>query len=427
VLTSIGLSAPARADTVTDWNVIATDAVFSAPGQGASATAQLAMVHGAMYDAVNAIDKRYQPYLVAPRARRWYSQDAAAATAAYRVLVDSRPPLVQEERQPDLAAALAPVYAASLAAIPDGRAKDRGIDVGNAAADAMIAARADDGRWSAFRFTPGTLPGEWRLTSVVNDPFAWLKDLKPFLVRSSSQFRGRPPLRLRSRRYSEEFNEVKTVGAVNSSARTDDQTKAAQFWGLANGVATWSRIYRSIADGHGGSLADNARLFAMLYTSDADALITVWTDKARYSFWRPITAIREADSDGNGATMADPEWVSLIPSPPYPDHPSGLSALAGASVETLQDFFGTDDFAFGATVTPAPPPPPLPPIEPITRNYTSFSQARDEIVDARVWGGVHFRTADVEGARIGERVGEWRQRHYFKPLCGRHDRDRGHD
>jgi PAP2 superfamily len=410
-LSTMLLSAPARADTVTQWNAIAVNALV-ADGQGATANAHLAMVHGAVYDAVNAIDKRYEPYLAMPRAKRWYSQDAAAATAAYRVLVDSDPPVVLPEHQAALAASLKPLYDASLAAIPPGRAKDGGIATGNAAADAMIAARRNDGRFGPFRFSVGTLPGQWRpvLPLFVNDPGAWLKDVKPFLIENSSQFAGRGPYELTSRRYAKEFNEVKTLGAIDSTTRTPDQTQAGRFWGATNAIATWGSLYRNIAEQHGGSLADNARLFAMLYFAGADAAITVWADKAKFSFWRPITAIREAATDGNRRTLADPNWLPLVNTPPYPEQPSGLSSLSAASVRTLQDFFGTDDVAFGATNAVG-----------ITRNYTTFSQAVDEVVDARVWSGLHFRNADEVGAAIGQRVARWQEHRFPQTSDDDHD------
>jgi hypothetical protein len=180
-------------------------------------------------------------------------------------------------------------------------------------------------------------------------------------------------------------------------------------------VGTWSRLYRNIAEQHGGSLADNARMFAMLYLAGADTAITVWVDKAKFSFWRPITAIREAAGDGNPRTVADPNWLPLIATPPYPDQPSGLSALAGASALALQEFFGTDDVAFTGTTTNADG------TITVTRNYTSFSQAVDEIVDARVWSGIHFRNPDEQGALIGERVARW-QKHRF-PRASDHDHD----
>ena len=183
--------------------------------------------------------------------------------------------------------------------------------------------------------------------------------------------------------------------------------------GATNAVATWSALLRSIAEQPGRSLSDNARMFARVYLTSADAAIAVWIDKARFSFWRPITAIRDAGDDGNPDTTPDPGWLPLVATPPYPEHPSGLSAFGAAAAVVLQDFFGTDDVAFGTTNAAG-----------VSRSYTRFSQAADEIVDARVWAGIHFRTADNQGAAIGRRVAHWAVRHAFKdPRCGN---DGGH-
>jgi hypothetical protein len=403
------LPATTRADTVTEWNQIAANALIRDAGQGAVGVAQLAMVHGAMYDAVNAIDGRYEPYLVSPEARPWYSQDAAAATAAYRVLVDSRPAVVPEAQLPALATALKPLYDASLATIPDGPAKAGGVATGNAAADAMIAARTDDGRFGPFRFTPGTLPGQWRPEppAFVSDPGAWLKDVRPFLIVDSARYASEPPDALTSRQYARDFNEVKALGALNSATRTPDQTEAGRFWGAANAAGTWSAMFRSIADDHPASLADHARLFARLYTTAADALIVVWNDKARWSFWRPITAIHNADQDGNPATQADPAWMPLVATPPYTEYSSGLSAFGAAAAGILADFYGTDDVAFATTNTAG-----------VSRSFTSFSQAVGDIVDARVWSGIHFRHADEAGARVGRRVARYSVHHFFAEADG---------
>jgi len=405
---------PAGADTVTDWNKNATDVLIGTNGQGAAAIAHLAMVEGAVYDAVNAIDRRYTPLVSMPRARPWYSQDAAAIAAAYRVLTTSEPPLVGRANLAAAVLTLRPLYDKALDDIPDSPAKQGGIATGIRAADAMIENRLNDGRFGPPGFPVGTGPGEWRPTGPVNDPFAWLKDVRPFLVRSSSQFAGRGPNPLTSRKYAAEFNEVKTLGSATSLVRTIDQTNAAKFWGQANSPGTWSTIFRSLADRDGGSVADHARMFAMIYTTSADALITIWRDKARFLFWRPVTAIQLADADNNDATVADPRWASLVPAPPYPDHPSGLTGLGAAAAATLADYYGTNDVTFTVTNAPAPP------ATPITRTYTSFSQAADEIVDARVWGGIHFRTADEVGAKIGRRVARFREGRYFQPRKHKH-------
>jgi PAP2 superfamily len=395
---SLAVASPARADTVTEWNLNAAGAIFVTAGQPPQLSVpHLAMVHGAVYDAVNAIDAGHEGYLLSPRiALPSDSKEAAAATAAYRVLLNI---------VPSQQAVLDAQYAASLAGIPDGSSKTRGIAVGEAAAAAMIAARTDDGRFGAFRFDVGLSAGVWRpvLPAFVNDPNAWLKDLKPFLIESSSQFRSKGPRPLTSRRYAREFAEVKSLGSLTSTTRTADQTLAARYW-AENPPATWSRIFRTLSAQQGLSLAENARLFAQLYLTAADALISVWDDKAFWSFWRPITAIREADTDGNPATEPDSEWLPLIANPPYPEHPSGHTGLSGSIVATLQEFFGTDMMAWSDTNTAG-----------LTRSFTRFSHAIEEIIDARIWSGIHFRTADVQGARIGRQVAKWRHRH-FRPV-----------
>ena len=401
-------AAPARADTVTDWNVHATTALA---GQAPTVmTINLAMVHGAVYDAVTAIDKEYEPYLVRLRARSSFSKEAAAATAAYRVLLSI---------VPDPQGTLAGHYTTSLAAIPDGLAKRGGIAVGEAAAWAMIAARVDDGRFGPYRFPvePPLEPGEWRpvLPAFVNDPNAWVAKVEPFLIESPSQFRSRGPYDLESRRYAREFEEVKLLGSLTSTARSADQTHAAQFW--AEGPMIMTRLARELSDDFDLSIAENARMFAMQYLTGADALIGVWDDKATWLFWRPITAIEEAAGDGNPATVAEPGWRPLIDNPPYPDHSSGLSGVISAMAETFGDYFGTDRISFTAVSVRGTPAVTR------TRDFDGFSETTDEVVDARVWSGIHFRNADEDGARIGKQVARWRDRHYFEKEDRFEDRD----
>jgi hypothetical protein len=390
---------PAVGDAVIEWNEHATDALIRTAGQTPPVSLlHLAMVHGAVYDAVNAIDGGYQPYLVAPPAMAWYSKEAAATTAAYRVLTSLLP-----TQQADLDQR----YLASLAGIADGPAKEGGIAVGETAATAMITARANDGRFGAFRFPVGTTPGEWRptLPAFVNDPFAWVARVTPFLTPSPSQFRSDGPNPLGSAEYAEDFAEVKTLGSLTSTTRSTDQTDAARFW-AEHAPAMWSRIFRSLSSDHGLTIVDNARFFAMLYLTAADAAISCWDAKAHWDFWRPITAIREADGDGNPATVADQQWLPLINTPPYPEHPSGHGCVSGSIVYTLQDFFGTDKADFSVTSATSG----------TTRSFTRFSQAIHEIIDARVYSGLHFRTADVQGSIIGKKVAHWRQQHYFQPV-----------
>jgi PAP2 superfamily len=400
----LALAASARADTVTEWNLNASTALMGVAGQPPQVSMpHMAMVHGAVYDAVNAIDGRYEGYLLSSRvAKPTDSKEAAAATAAYRVLLH----LVPAQQ-----ATLDAQYAASLAPIAAGPARSRGIAVGEAAAAVMIAARMGDGRFGPYRFPTGLEPGVWRVVppSNGNDPNAWLKDVDPFLIRGPSQFRSRGPLALTSKSYAREFEEVKSLGSANSTTRSADQGLAARYW-AENPPGTWSRIFRTLSAQEALSLTENARLYAMLYLSGTDALIAVWDDKAHWLFWRPLTAIREAGTDGNPRTTPDPGWTSLIPTPPYPEHSSGHTGLSGAFVKTLQQFFRTDRIAWTDTNNAN-----------LSRSFTRLSDAIEEIVDARVWSGIHFRTADEAGRRIGERVARFREEHYFER---RHDRHR---
>jgi hypothetical protein len=417
-LSGLATAAPVRADVVSDWNATAAGALASPPaatppgaGQGAIGAANLAMVHVAVYDAVNAIAGGHEPYASAPAAEPWYSQEAAVAAAARHMLLNgglNGPAGFAPAR----IAAIEAAYLNTLAAIPPGPAREGGIATGVAAATALIAARAGDGRFPTppfYTFPVGTGPGEWRPTSGVNDPAAWLKDVTPFVLRDPDLFRARKPRALHTKAYADDLNEVKEIGSASSTTRTADQTAAAQYWGLTNPTATLASLMRSVADTQGGTLADHARVFAVGYANAADASIVTWRDKARYLFWRPITAIREAASDGNPDTVADPTWTSLIAAPPYPDHPSGLTGIGCALVDSLQDFYGRDTATFSGTTLPTATAP-----NGVTRTFTSFSQLCEDIVHARVWAGIHFSFADEEAAKIGHRVAHWGTRHAFR-------------
>lgn len=405
VAAAIALAAPAlaHADEVTLWNLYATGALIDTAGQAPTVSAiHLAMVQGAVYDAVNAIDGGHEGYLLTSRvALPSDSKDAATAAAAHRVLLNIVP-----TQQTVLDAE----YAMALSAIPDSSAKTRGIAVGEAAAAAMIAARTNDGRFGAFRFILGTAPGAWRpeLPAFISDPNAWVKDVKPFLVRSASQFRSSGPLPLTSHEYAKEFNEVKSLGSATSTTRTADQTYVAQYW-AEQPVGTWSRILRTISGQQGLSVVDNARLYAMAYMAAADAVITVWDSKAFWSFWRPITAIRLAATDGNPATVADPTWLPLIPTPPYPEEPSGHLGVSSSMIGTLHDFFGTDRIGWTDTNHAG-----------MTRSYTNLPDALAEIINLRVWSGIHFRTADEHSAKIGKRIVQWDKK-FFKAVHNQND------
>jgi hypothetical protein len=399
----------AHGDAVTDWNAAANAAIFSTNPTAHSAALSTAMVQGAVYDAVNAIDGGYRDYLPTPAADPTYSQDAAAATAAFRVVAN----LV-----PSQLSTLQMQYDASLLAIPDGPAKDGGIAVGQAAASAMLAARANDGRDGPFTFVFGTAPGAWRTSPplFLLDPTPWVGNVKPFLLPNAEMLRSQGPNRLTSRAYARDFKEVKSLGSLTSTARTADQTMAAIFWQSQPG-GLYGGVMRSLSARFGLSTAQNARLFAMVSLAAADGGIACWNDKYYWNFWRPIDAIHEAASDGNPATQADPTWkalfdpatatVPVLSTPGFPDHPSGHSCVSGATLNAMRDFFGTDRIAFDIVSSRFPTQP---------RHYESFSQALDEVIDARVWGGIHFRTADTQGALIGKKVAHWERKHFFHPV-----------
>jgi len=403
---------PTAADhaVLLDWNAIAqAEAVTVRPTAHGQARG-IAMVQGAVYDAVNAIDRGHRAYLLdaaSPGVGAGASYGAAVATAAHHVLVT----LVVDARKPALSTALA----STLAAIPDGAGKADGMAAGAAAAEAMITARTGDGYLAPFDFAAhiGTGPGQWAPTAL--DPDAYVGSLKPFLIDSPGQFRTDGPAPLASADYAEQYNEVKRLGALASPYRTADQTMAAIFWQFSPAVL-WNSLARGQAAAHGTGTVELARLLAMVNLAVADGAIACWNDKYYYDFWRPVTAIRKGDIDGNPATVADPTWTPLfdpstptvpaIANPPFPDHPSGHGCLSGAALTTMARFFGDRaDISISSGRFPGQP-----------RTFDRFSDVLKEIIDARVWGGIHFREADVEGSVIGKKVAHWMGRHYFQPV-----------
>jgi hypothetical protein len=411
----------AQDNEVTNWNQIATNTLvaFPAAAGGAANALQVNMgiTQGAVYDAVNAIEPRHQPYLLATHFDPRASKEAAAATAAYTVLtniISTVPATIPFPNKATLLQSLSTAYSASLAAIPDSPSKNAGVNAGNAAAEAMIAARQGDGRFGPSPWVPNYAPGHWQPLlnpdgTQMLDPTSWVGGVRPFLIKSSSQFRTDGPNALTSTAYAEDFNEVKAIGSVNSTTRTPEQTHIAIFWQAAGGPALlWNGVARSlVADPkYGVDIVDSALLFAMLNLSAADAAINCWNDKYYWNSWRPWTAIQQADRDGNPETEPDPSWTALITAP-YPEHPSGHLSLDGAHLEVLQMFFSTDKIRFGVTSSRFPGE---------TRYFDRFSEARKEIIDARIWAGLHFRTADIQAQILGRKVAHYMATHYFQPL-----------
>jgi hypothetical protein len=415
--------AAAHADAVTDWNTYANTAIFATTGASHPAILKTAMVQAAVYDAVNAIAGGYQPYLASTvRADPLFSQDAAAATAAFRVAAALAPSQV---------ATLQSRYDASIAAITAvPAAKAGGIAVGEAAAAALLAARAHDGRDGAFTFVFGTEPGQWRKSPPAFgvDPAPWVGNVTPFMLPNAAMLRTRGPHSLTSEAYARDFNEVKSIGSLTSTTRTADQTMAAIFWQSQPG-GLYGGVMRSLSARYGLTTPQNARMFAMASLAMADGAIACWNDKYFWNFWRPIDAIHDGSLDGNARTTGDPSWLPLfdpatatvpaLTTPAFPDHPSGHSCASSATLSALQNFFGKDRIAFDITSTRFPTQP---------RHFRSFSDALDEVIDARVWGGIHFRTADEQGAALGKKVAAWERKHFFRRVGGGDDHgDDDHD
>lgn len=399
----LALPASVNADAVAHWNAIAVDATITGGRPGPSGVVDIAMVHVAIYDAVQAIEKKYTPYYVEiPGASG--SPVAAAAKAAHDVLVS---------RFPGQSEALTMKYQQFL--LNNGLSEsDPGIAVGAKAAAGIIALRKCDGSFPNPPPPPvvGDMSiGVWRPTPPANLPMAasWLGGVTPFTMTRPSQFRSEPPPALTSREYARDYNEVKAVGSLNSISRSVDQTDVAQFY-AGNTVVIWNRAIRDIAVAHVENIADSARLFALVDMAVADALISSWNDKTHFLFWRPITAIREGDDDGNPETTGDPTWQSLLTTPNYPDYTSGAVNFATAATTILEHFFETDHMNFSLITTNVGPT-----LED-TRMYSRFSDAPADVVEARIYAGIHFRFADEAARKQGREVAHWTIKNFLRPI-----------
>jgi hypothetical protein len=290
-------------------------------------------------------------------------------------------------------------------------ANDPGVEVGATAAAGIIRLRACDGSFPIPEpppFIGGSDPGDWRPTPPAFLPMLvpWLGSVTPFTMTRPSQFRAAPPPALTSRQYARDYNEVKALGALSNSSRTPEQTDQAQFW-AANYLVLWNQVLREIVGAHVDNIADSARFFALADMAMADALITAWNTKNYYAFWRPITAIQEGNHDGNSRTDGDSTWLPLIPTPNYPDYTSGANNVTGAVTRILSLFFGTDYMTFTVTTTN------LGPTIDDTRTFCRFSDAAQEVVDARIYEGIHFRFADEAARKKGRQVANWVFKNFF--------------
>jgi hypothetical protein len=414
------VSAQPVGNPVVHWNeiAVATLTAFPAPAGSVPPALQihLGMVHGAVYDAVNAIvAKHHRPYALDRRFGVTSSRHAAVATAAHDVLaniVTTVPDTIAFPNRAALLQSLDTAYGASLAEIPNGPFKTNGIRAGAAAADAMIAARQGDGRFGPSQWVPNSTKGHWQPLlnaqgAPILDPTPWVGRVRPFFLDSPSQFRTAGPYALTSAQYAADFNEVKSLGAVNSVTRTETQTHIARFW-QSNVPPAWNAVTRAIVGDPqwGIDINESAWLFAMQNMAAADAAINCWNDKYHYDFWRPWNAIPRAGEDDNPATAADATWAALITAP-YPDHPSGHLCLDGAHLRVLSTFLGTDNVRFGVTSVVFPGE---------VRTYDRFSDVLAEIIEARIWAGLHVRNADVQGLGLGRNVAGYALANFLKPV-----------
>lgn len=393
-------------DAVIEWNQVLLDAIRTDRTAPPIASRDMAIVHTAIFDAVNSIDRQYAPYatsvVVHPRA----SKEAAAVSAAYETLISIFP--AQK-------ATFDAKYAAALAAIPDGKAETDGVNAGKAVASQILSLRATDGSSTTVTYTPGTDPGDWRPTppGLQSAVLPQWPNVHPWAMTSGSQFRPVAPPALTSVAYATALNEVKTIGSANSTTRTADQTAVAKFWANGGGTATppghWNMVAQIVAEERRNSLEQNARLFALLNIGLADAAIASWDAKYATNFWRPITAIQSADTDNNAVTVADPSWTPLLTTPAFSAYTSGHSTFSGAAAAVLKGFFGTDRVHF---VLPSEAAGLA------SRAFTSFSQAAVESGISRIYGGIHFSFDNVAGLDAGERLGQLVVRNFLKKVAG---------
>jgi hypothetical protein len=414
---------PAGANDALKWNDIAVRAAAGGGQNPIQQTRTVAMAQAAVHDALNAIRPRYAAYYYEGPAASAASPAAAIAAASRRVLVEVIPAFGSPQQRTDALALVEDAYRTALSAVPDGQPKQDGVAVGQAAGEAMLALRKDDGATRGAPYTPVNAAGRWRPTPNPDPPNPPIKDPKlapgmaastlpgwgnvtPFTLLSASQYWLPGPPALTSAKYASDFNEVKTLGGQVSSARTPEQTDIARFW--FEGPGSWYRVARAAVEARNLDEWASARALALASLAMADSYIAGFKIRYVYDFWRPVTAIREAAEDGNDATAADPKWNSLQNTPAVSDYPSTQSLFSGAAAAALAAALGTDQVSF--TITSGPP------FANIKRSFTSLSQAARESADSRVYAGIHFRSACDDGLALGQKIGLRAARSYLQPL-----------
>jgi hypothetical protein len=394
------------ADEVSTWNQVMLLAILTAPVTPAPLAPRVAaIVQASVFDAVNGIDRLYEPIYVPPAAPPGTSKQAAAMQAAYDALVRLFP---NQKATFDLQ------RTASLAAITDTNdAVQMGLSWGETVADQIWAWKSQDGFSDTLPpYTGGTQPGQWRPTPPAMAPglAPQLATTTPWVIPSPSQFRTTGPAALTSDQYTADYTEVKNMGSSTNSGRTADQTLFSNFWQAGNPPDYWDQVVTSLAAQRHFSMSQTARLLALVNLGMADAIIGCWDAKYTYSTWRPITAIQLADTDGNNNTPADPSWTPLITTPAFPEYPSAHSCVSAAAARILSQTFG-EETSFNVVSNA---------MAGVTRTFHSFSAALAEVENARVFGGIHFRTACVDGTALGFAVGDYVIAHAVRTTDGGH-------
>jgi membrane-associated phospholipid phosphatase len=404
-------AAHSRADVVTDWNSAALDAIRAGRTAPPVAARALAILHVAIYDAVNGITETHEPYFVTGKPAGVASVEAAASAAAHRVLIALYP-----SRQTELDL----LYTTQLGALRDGPSLGFGVAWGESVAEAILELRSTDHSDAVVPYSPTPGVGFWAPTPPANAP-ALLPQwpmVTPFAMTSATQFRPPAPPALDSPRWISDYNLTKDMGSVSSTTRSPDQTAMAQFW--ADGVGTvtppghWNVIAKDVAGHHGTTLEENARLLALLNIAEADAAIVSWDCKYRFEFWRPVTAIRDGDLDPVVETEKDAGWTPLLVTPPFPEYTSGHSTFSAAAAAVLAAFFGGDiPFVTASDDMPG-----------VVRSFSSFSAAAQEAGISRIYGGIHFLSANEAGLSSGAELGKYVAANFLRDRPGRSHRGR---
>jgi hypothetical protein len=389
------------ADAVTDWNEKALSAGNAArqtpAGQTPAQQARnIAMVHLAMFDALNSIEPRYTPYRVQLKVPNTTSREAAASAAAHYLIVRLYP-----AQSKDADAALQ----AALALVPDSPDKTQGAQLGEKIAAALLEERSTDGADATDTYRPYGAAGAY-VPTILTASWNWGL-VKPFAMKSGNQFRPGPPYALTSAEWARDYDEVKKMGAKTGSGRSAEQTDTAKFW-EQTGAGSYNQIVQQVAAAKKLDLLDNARLYAHVYLATADAFIAIFDAKYAYNFWRPLTAIRNGDNDGNDATERDAAWSPFISTPMHPEYPCAHCIAQSSAATVLHTLFGD---ALPTTVIMTSPTAPG-----VTRKFDRLSDYKAEIINARIYDGVHYRRSGEVGVEMGRKIGEYVTEHFLKPV-----------